>query len=488
MQYRQAISILAAAALLAMTLTGCAGPFEKEYSYSAPFTYSAGAESGGGTEVRNYNMLKAALTDLMNNHREQGSFRFSSYNGSVPDDLAAACLEVRTVNPLGAYAVESMTYDTSRIISYYVAEVSVVYKRSAEEIRAIRGVASLAELENRMREAVLGFQTGLVLRIYSAQVNESYLEELAQQIYLSDPAALTAEPLLHIRAYPSEGINRIYELSIQYGRHPAHLKAMAGELSRQLHAITEPISGESGAQTALQCAEALWDRAGGAGGEGESAYDALVRRNADSKGISLAFKALCDALEVECICVQGAMRSQGTQDHWWNMLCLDGAWYHADVSRFGGDRSAVFLMDDAGFWSDYLWDGERYPVCDGTLRYADLVPPASEAAASENGWDGGAAEHPEPVGPPPFTEPPQPAETPVRPPAETQPLPSEAESPAPAESPGPAESSGPAESPAPAESYAPAESPFPPESPVPPEAPAETKPPQPSEPVQPEKP
>ena len=368
------IPVLLAVALL---LAGCGNIFEDEYHYSAPFAYNIGGGSGNATEIGNYNMLKSALLDLIGRHEEEAVFRFSRYNGSVTDDLAAASLEIRSTNPLGAYAVESMTYDTSRIVSYYLAEVRVNYKRTAEEIQNVRWVTSLTELEEFMRETVTGYQNEAVLRASSAQVDEAYISGLVESLYLNDPVNVAAEPRAEISCYPIEGPNRIYDVRLSYGGAQApRLRAMSRRLTEQVEALAERIAAEDAPRTALEAAEQVYAYLEDptASTVGSTAYDALIRRAADSKGVALAYKAVCSALGLECMVIRGQLGDMGAEEHWWNILRLEGAYYHADVSRFGEGRAQAFLLDDAGLWGRYLWDAESYPECTGNLRYTDLVP------------------------------------------------------------------------------------------------------------------
>ena len=127
--------LLAVCALL--TLSGCGSLFEDEYYYEAPYSGDIGPRSDRATEVRNYSMLKTALTNMIVNHTETGELRFTNYNGSPSEDLAAACFEIKSQHPLGAYAVETLSYDTSYVVSYYMANIYIGYKRTAEELKSI---------------------------------------------------------------------------------------------------------------------------------------------------------------------------------------------------------------------------------------------------------------------------------------------------------------------------------------------------------------
>ncbi len=54
----------------------------------------------------------------------------------------------------------------------------------------------------------------------------------------------------------------------------------------------------------------------------------LLNGKALCEGYSKAFAYLCQSVGIECICVEGS--SEG--DHMWNMVKLEGKWYHVDVT------------------------------------------------------------------------------------------------------------------------------------------------------------
>ena len=444
---RRVLVLLLAAALLT-ALGGCA-LLEREYEYSEPFTGRLEQTTGNATDVRNYSMLKAGILDMINNLRPSGEFRFSSYNGNVSDDLAAVCFEVKSSNPLGVYAVESISYDTSRIVSYYVAEVSVTYRRSAEELRSIYTLISGSELGPYLRERVLTDRAErAVIRSYSALVDEETIARTLEEFYLEDPAELVLPVTAEIESYPREGINRIFDIRLDYQLTETQRAAMSGAVRNRAAALCADVEAqepESDAMRALFAAAALDESLTGTapGTYGGSAFGALVERSADSQGVALAYKLLCAGLGLDCLVVRGSAGAMGSETHFWNILQLDGEHYHVDVSRFRESPEESFLVSDDVLWGLYLWDTERYPACEGALRYTDLVPPEEEPGEEP---EEGTAEpgetapyrpgEPTPAPAPEPTEPPaEPVET--EPPPQPTPPPSETEEPEPTETPEP---------------------------------------------------
>ena len=432
----------------ALLLSGCASAFEKEYSYSAPFSYNSDYSGGDATEISNINMLKSALLDLIGHHEETGALRFTHYNGSVADDLAEACLEVRTENPLGAYAVETLNCDTSRIVSYYTADIQISYKRTAEEIRNVISLASVQELNIRLLYLLTSYAPGAALRLNSGRVDEAYITSHVRAYHFSNPVSIITAPAAEVEVYPPEGLNRIYDIHLDYGAPAEQLREMTAAAAARVTALTGDLAAPSQPRLALECADRLFALlTAGSGSFPSTAYGALVEGYADSKGVALAYKALCDAAGIECLVVQGTIGSMGADERYWNIIGLEGEHYHVDVSAFGwGDRPAAFLLDDASLWGIYLWDTELYPPCRGSLRFYDVAPEEApvetpvptrrpQSSASPQPTDvPGTVYDPAPPTQPPETEGPTefiprvtepPVETPVPTPSE-EPVPTEA--------------------------------------------------------------
>lgn len=75
--------------------------------------------------------------------------------------------------------------------------------------------------------------------------------------------------------------------------------------------------------------------------------------------MALAFKALCDKVRVDCwSSPAGSTRAE----HYWNIITVDGASYHVDVSAAAElGLAGTFLISDSDMWGHYWWDNERYP-------------------------------------------------------------------------------------------------------------------------------
>jgi len=77
-------------------------------------------------------------------------------------------------------------------------------------------------------------------------------------------------------------------------------------------------------------------------------YGALVENRAICTGYSHAFKLLCNRVGISCMTVKGTSKGEG---HMWNVVKLDGYWYHVDVTW---DDPIVAGSMDGSLSYDYL--------------------------------------------------------------------------------------------------------------------------------------
>lgn len=374
------ICTVAVVIALVLSMSACGSIFDADYSYSQPYTEGLQDDSAlTGIDIKNYAQLKNVLNSMVLGMTSGGELRFNNYDGSVSDDIAAACYEIKSQTPMGAYAVDSLTYNLSRIVSYYTAEVSIVYRRSRDEMSAVDTVNGVSALRSFVRDRICEYSAGFTFRIYSSIVNEQYLEKLIEDIYFSEPFMPMPEPEVSIEGFPNEGVNRIYQVGLTYDGDAELFAERKEVLAERAETICESIEeGDAKAGAiALRCAEYIDSQCmqiEADSTQGDTAYDVIVDGQGNSKGIALAYMSLCSNLGIECVTVRGSLGTLGTEPHYWNIITIDGDHYHVDVSRMrsaGGENA--FLISDEDAWGTYMWDHENYPECIGKLSYYDFA-------------------------------------------------------------------------------------------------------------------
>lgn len=95
----------------------------------------------------------------------------------------------------------------------------------------------------------------------------------------------------------------------------------------------------------------------------------LLNHYAVCAGITKAFKLICDQLGIGCFYLRGeGLGDQGWGPHSWNVVYLDGAFYHVDITfdigeflSTGRKNCAHFLRGDAAMEKDHRWDRSLFP-------------------------------------------------------------------------------------------------------------------------------
>jgi hypothetical protein len=106
--------------------------------------------------------------------------------------------------------------------------------------------------------------------------------------------------------------------------------------------------------------------------ESYTAYGCLVRGVAVCEGYTKAMKLLCDLSSLECNIVIGKSKNADSlEGHTWNMVKVDGEYYHLDVtsddpvSKSGNNILTYyyFNLPDSEMAISYAWDKPKYQKC-----------------------------------------------------------------------------------------------------------------------------
>jgi hypothetical protein len=110
-----------------------------------------------------------------------------------------------------------------------------------------------------------------------------------------------------------------------------------------------------------------------------TAYGVLILGRGVCQGYAEAMHLLCREAGLESLIVKGSSIYKGKwYDHAWNMLKLEGQYYHVDVcwddviaTEGHGIRSySYFNLNDQDMSQDHSWNRQQYPVCNaGSYNY-----------------------------------------------------------------------------------------------------------------------
>lgn len=379
------LALLLLAAFMTASLCGCSALLKKEYLSVSEYTENTRSDLGGDIcEISDYEELESNIIGMVNSYKKEGRIIFTSYDGNLQSDLAQACWQAKSKTALGSYSVDYMSYDLSRIVTYYEAVVYITYKHSKAEISNIHYVSGRMALVEGLEPELDAMNRHAAFRLNSSTITSDEVLSLIERAYTNNPAGCVLAPAATVQIHPESGTHRIIEIDLDYGREPARLKQMKSELIEEISRICGEIKTENPAEYAREAYNALaavctYDPFGELRGEkgldadlGESAYGAMVEKFADSRGIAVAYCALCQNAGIECILVNGSV---GKQSHSWNIIKIGGGYFHVDVSAdssWGFGNS--FMKTDAQMQGRYWWNIESYPECSANQNPSLLSP------------------------------------------------------------------------------------------------------------------
>lgn len=363
---KKKIQLLTAIASIIFMLSGCSALFFDTYYSEKDFQGNQSIDLDSDVQlVHNYSELRRLVFNMMNNHEESTALRFAGYTGNVVSDIASVCNAVKTENAYGAYCVDYISYDLTQIVSYYEASITISYKYTSEEMQLLKSTNNHESFSELLAQELAIESPKVIVRVNNGVSDHASVVELIESTMREHPLSLSYYPSFTVKIFSGNSSQKVYEVNFDYDEEINNEKRI-NELNDSIDQLTATLPGEE-AKKALNAAEQLiagcrYDSAGG-----DTAYDALILKTANSEGIASAFKAVCDRLGIECQIVNGKLNRE---EYFWNIVRLEDDYYHFDVSALKDRRGTDALFrSDAEQQVNYWWDQSAYPDCEGKLTY-----------------------------------------------------------------------------------------------------------------------
>lgn len=366
---------LVMAAVVVFSLCGCSGWFNKEYlsvkDYVPPVQENYSSKDK--ISVRNFTGLRQALLRFAYAGESEGRIVFdASYDGDPLEDLASACWQVRTQDALCAYCVENIAYELTKIVTTNEATVYYSYSNFCESADNIVHLPYSYGVESTLLETLENRDRKLVVLVASSSYTAEDIEGLLTRVYRENPTLVPREPRASVNMYSGTGSQRLYEISINYGLTSEELEQRIAALQAVDAFSGMDMESLSNGQRALAACQYLMQHCQlSAAAADNTAYSALVNHTANSEGLAFAYVDLCRQLKLECSIVYGQYQ---WQDRCWNIVKIDGSYYHVDVfEAINSGLESSFMVNDENFWGNHRWDVASYPKCTGEQHYSDLL-------------------------------------------------------------------------------------------------------------------
>ncbi len=350
------------AALLALCLllSGCSALFSGEIVYTQPHVNDIAGESQV-VRAENYTQLYAALAQMVAGGTEQGVILVTDYaSDAVASDAQNAVRELMAHDPVAAYAVSQIRVETGSAGGEDALAVNVYYLHDLSEIRRIDEVSDTETAILKIRAAVNSYETGLVLKIdHYAPVD---FVQVVEDYALEYPEYVIEQPWVTVNVYPDSGAVRVVEVKFAYQNSRDTLKNMQSSVRGMYTSASLYVSADTNdADILSHLYTFLMERFDYTMETSITpAYSLLMHGVGDDRAFATVYASMCAREGVECSVVTG---THDGEVHYWNIVCVDGKYYHVDLLRCSAEGAFSLLTDTD--MAGYVWDYYAYPACVG---------------------------------------------------------------------------------------------------------------------------
>lgn len=323
--------------LAVLLLTGCESVIKNDYLSVHPHVEPSVASTAAPAEetppeVSNRNELRGTMLSFVRDWTEQASIRIRRYRGDLNADLAETLQYITAEDPIGAYALDYADAELTGNQIYGTVAVRLVFRRSAAEIDAIVTVSGLSGAQEKIKNALMNYDSALTLRIRSYE-DADFSEEI-RKICMENPGQHPVLPEVSASVYPQEGETRILELHFTYDMTRDEMRSMQKSVATLLSSASNYMrSGADDTEQLQNLLRYLFSRMDyTTDGEvtAHPVYDLLHERRASSLGFACVVNAECAQARIPCTIVEGTRNGEYRA---WNRLTVNDEECYIDLMR-----------------------------------------------------------------------------------------------------------------------------------------------------------
>lgn len=210
-----------------LCLTSCASMLEREYTEAVAHVEDQPPLRGAAYRVETYPALRSAILSYVEEGMEEGFLRCpTTYPGNLSVDLEKAKRQLMEEDPLGSYALEDVSFRTSRIIAYYEVELDITYKVDRESLPSLPKAAGQEALAELLKEALGRGESDVAVYLTSyPEEDDGFFSGALEMALAPDPDGGEREPglpepgtvrLTSVELYPKTGVRRVAALALEY--------------------------------------------------------------------------------------------------------------------------------------------------------------------------------------------------------------------------------------------------------------------------------
>lgn len=358
---------------LCLLLTGCSW-MDGNYHSVTPHRQLSGSNDSQVEIVENYLQLRTALENMVSSGTESNVISVADFQqDQLRNNMDMAVRHIKTTFPIGAWAVEDITYDVGTIGEVSAVAVEILYRHERSEIQRIRQVSDMEQAKLLIGNALSSYDTGLVMLIEDYQALD--IPQMVEDYAEANPGNVMEIPEVTAQLYPSTGRVRVLDLKFSFQSSRDSLRSMQEVVQRIFDSAALYVSRDAqDSQKLSQLYSFLMERFNDYQIKTSitPAYSLLNHGVGDSSAFAVVYAEMCQRAGLECHVVVGTHNG----DPWcWNIVLDDGYYYHVDLLACQARGNFQPMTDEE--MSDYVWDYSAYPVCTGRPPEEPTAPPTT---------------------------------------------------------------------------------------------------------------
>lgn len=344
--------------VLSLLLSGCSYWMNGSYSSVVPHIEPNTQISTQPDSIANYFQTKTSLTAMIMNSTESAVFTilYDSVN-EAERDMNKAIREVRETNPYAVYAVEDIRYEMGTNSGRSAVQVQITYLQGRVDVKTIRTVKDMAEVETLIAEQLNDCSAGVVF--YCESWGEKDYKQIVADYAHANPHEVIEEPEVTVNIYPENATKQVVELKFNYQTSRDSLRTMQSQVAVVFSSAESSVDPE--AAELEQCAQLysfLMKRYPTYELQTSitPAYSLLRHGVGDERAFATVYAAMCRRIGLDCKVVTG---TRGGKPWTWNAVKIDETYHHIDLLR---NREEGQFHSYAGEeMLEYVWDYSQYP-------------------------------------------------------------------------------------------------------------------------------
>ena len=346
---------------LCLFLTGCSW-LDGAYHSVTPHQQHSGSSDTKTETAQNYLQLRTALENMVFSGIESRVISVSDFREEqLQTALDMAVRYVKSTDPIGAYAVEDITYEVGSIGNTTAVAVKITYRHERSELQKIRKVDNMDQARSLIEAAIANCDANLVMLVDNYVLTD--VQQLVDDYARANPSAVMETPEVSEQLYPDAGRERVWTLRFTYQTSRDDLRTMQAQVERIFNSAVLYVSQDAqDARKLSQLYAFLMERFTDYQIKTSitPSYSLLNHGVGDSSAFAEVFAEMCRRTGIECHVVVGTRNGEPWT---WNIVLEDGYYYHVDLLAclmWGGYHTYVDTQ-----MGNYVWDYSSYPECVG---------------------------------------------------------------------------------------------------------------------------